>query len=320
MRPLIFLLFLLSCSTWLLSQSAPFTVNVDVPLVTVDFTVKNSTGKLITDLNRYDFEVLDNGEPRDIQNFSPTRTPYNVLLLLDCSGSTRDRLNLLVSALARFADQLRTQDKAAVAVFGEKVDVVMDWSTDKTKAINIPDSPMCNGTNFYDALEWAEKKLHGASGRRGMLVFTDGRESNAARKSIIEDGLRLRRVVPPLEDRAFMNILKGAKESDAPFYFVAVDTDINPGKAYGGPIPDLQQFRARMEMLAKETGGDIVYPKTPAEVVPLFLQIGRELGFSYSLTFTPPRTRDAKPHKFEVRVRGQNDYFVQQSRSTYTTN
>jgi VWFA-related protein len=111
-------------SVWMLSQEAPKPIVLDVPIVNVDFTVRDSTGKLITDLNRYDFEVRDNGESRDIQNFSPVKTPYNVLLLLDCSESTRDRLNLLVAAMARFADQLRPQDKAAIAVFGTDVGVI----------------------------------------------------------------------------------------------------------------------------------------------------------------------------------------------------
>ena len=320
MRPLVILLIICCCSTLLLSQDVPFTVSLGTSEVTVEFTVKDPTGKLITDLNRYDFDVFDNGEARDVKSLSPTKTPYNVVLLLDCSESTRDRLITLISAMARFADQLRSQDKAAVAVFGSKVEVVMDWNTDKTKPINIPDSPMCHGTNLYGALDWAEKKLHGMPGRSGLLVFTDGRESDVARKDVTVDGLKLRRVVPPLEDRAFMNILKGAKEGNAPFYFVAVDTDLNPGKEYGGSVPDLQQFRARLEMLAKETGGDIAYPKTPADVVPLFLQIGRELGFSYSLSFKGPKPQDNKPHRFEIRVRDQPELSVQQSRSAYTTN
>lgn len=314
-RPLAALWIVLFCAARFVSQDAAV-IRVDVPLVSVDFSVTDAMNHPITDLNRDDIEVFDNGEPRIIQNFSPVKTPYNVVLLLDCSESTRDRLNMLVSSMARFGDLLRTQDKAAIAVFGTEVLQVMDWNLDKQKAIHIPDLPICQGTEFYSALEWSMKKLREVNGRRAVVVFTDGRESDVARKGVKVNGTEVRRVVSPAEDRAFQNVLKQARDSRAAFYFVAVDTDINPGREYGGAIPDLQQFRARMEVMAEETGGQAVFPKQPTDVVPFFLKIGSELGISYSLGFSPAKTSDSKPHRIEVRIRGQ-DYTVHQSRDSY---
>lgn len=313
-RPLLTLVAVLLCTVPLMSQDG--VIRVDVPQVSVDFSVTDSMNRAITDLNRDDIEVFDNGEQRTIQNFSPVKTPYNVVMLLDCSESMRDRLNMLISSMAHFGDQLRPQDKAAVAIFGTEVQLVMDWNLDKQKAAHIPDLPFCHGTEFYSALEWAMKKLREVNGRRGIVVFTDGRESDVTRKGVKVNGTEVRRVVPPIEDRAFQNILKDARASGAPFYFVAVDTDINPGKEFGGAVPDLQQFRARMEVLADETGGRAVFPKQPTDVVPFFLKIGSELGISYSLGFSPAKSGDSKPHKIEIRVRGK-DYTVHQSRDSY---
>ena len=95
------------------------------------------------------------------------------------------------------------------------------------------------------------------------------------------------------------------------------DTDINPGKEYSGPVPDLQQIRARLEQLTTDTGGSITYPKTPAEVVPMFLEIGKDLGVSYSLGFVPTKPTDNKPHRIEIRTRGEEGYKVHQSRDSY---
>jgi len=306
---------ILLCSVLLMSQDSAV-IRLDVPLVSVDFSVTDSMNRAITDLNREDIEVFDNGEPRAVQNFSPVKSPYNVVLLLDCSESIRDRLNMLVSSMARFGDQMRPQDKAAVAVFGTEVLQVMDWNLDKQKAIQIPDLPICHGTEFYGALEWAIRKLREVSGRRGVVVFTDGRESDVARKEVKVNGTEVRRVVPPAEDRAFQNVLKAARETRAPFYFVAVDTDVNPGREFGGAVPDLEQFRARMEVMANETGGRAVFPKQPGDVVPFFLKIGSELGISYSLGFSPVKSADNKPHRIEIRIRGK-DYTVHQSRDGY---
>jgi VWFA-related protein len=312
----LFIIFGVLSSYRLFSQDVPEDIRVEVGQVSVDFTVTDTDGKAVTDLNRYDFEILDNGEPTPVQNFSYVKTPYSVVILLDCSESTRARSNLLVSTIARFTDHLRPGDNTVIAAFGTEIKVVKDWKADSGVPFNIPDSPMCHGTNFYDALDWAEKKLRGVAGRHGVIVYTDGRDSDVARKEVTVDGLKLRRIVPPEEDREFQKILKTAKASGAPFYFVAVDTDLNPGPDYGGPVPDLQQIRARMERLVKDTGGRIVFPNVPGEAAPLFTQISQDLGIAYSLGFSRSKSNDSTPRKIEIRVRGEN-YAVHLNRDSY---
>jgi len=301
----------------LLPQDTPYSINVSVPLVSLDVRVTDAAGKPVTDLKQDDFEILDNGEPRAIQNFSPVETPYSVVLLLDCSKSTRDRLLLLVSAMNRFAELLRPGDKFAVATFGTKIDLLSDWNSDKQRSLSVADNPMCEGTDFYKALDWAAKKLRGVEGRRGVVVFSDGQESDVARKEVTVNRGQVRRIVPPGEDRDFQKVLKTVRESGAPFYFVAVDTDLNPGLDYAGPVEDLRQVRARMEILARDTAGEIVFPKEEAEAVPLLLQIARDLGISYSMGFTPAKSGDGEVHRIEVRIRGDGRYHVHQSRETY---
>jgi len=306
---------------WLLSQNPPNSIRLDVGAIEpmVSFTVTDDKGMTVTDLFQYDFEVLDNGEPRRIEHFSRVKTPYSIVVLLDCSDSTRPRANLLVSTTARFADHLRPEDKYVFAAFGTEVQTFLDWNDEK-KPFNIPDSPICHGTNFYEALDWAEKKLRGMPGRHGVIAFTDGRDSDVARKEIRVDGLKVRRVVSPAEDREFQKILKTAKGSGAQFYFVAVDTDLNPGPEYGGPDADLQQIRARMELLAQETGGRIVTPIAPGDATDLFRDIRQDLGVAYSLDFAPTKSKDGKARKIEIRVRGEDHYTVHQSRESYIPN
>jgi hypothetical protein len=73
-----------------------------------------------------------------------------------------------------------------------------------------------------------------------------------------------------------------------------------------------------METLAHDTAGEIVFPKEAAEAVPLFLQIARDLGISYSMGFTPGKSGVGEVHKIEVRIRGERSYQVHQSRESYT--
>jgi len=313
------LVILCAVAEMLLSEDAPYTINVNVPLVSVDFTVMDMAGKPVTDLNRYDFDIFDNGERRAMQSFNPVKNPISIVLLLDCSESTRDRMTLLISSLARLVDQLGPRDRVAVAVFGTGIEVLMDWDG-KQKPVNPVNDPMCHGTNFYAALDWAQKKLSGVSGRRGVVVFSDGRESNIVRKQVKVDGVKVRRIVPPEEDGDFQKILKGARELGAPFYFVAVDTDLNPGVDYGGPVEDLKQIRARLGRMADTTGGSVVFPNQSREVVEFFLQISHDLAITYSTSFTPVRIKDGKVHRIEIRVRGEEGYRVKQSRNAYLVN
>jgi len=298
------------------AQDVPYSIRLDVPLVSVDFTITDASGKAVTDLNQYDFEVRDNGQSRPIVNFSPVSTPYNMLALLDCSGSTQDRVSMLLSVTARFADQLRKQDKAAVAVFGSDIELAVDWDG-KQKHVNTVTSPACNGTSFNNAVLWAVKKFKDVKGRRGVVVLSDGKDSDVPRSNVRVDGITIRRIVPPEQDNEFQKVLKTVRDSKIPFYFVAVDTDLNPGKDYAGPLPDLQQPRARLEQLAAQSGGRIVYPKTPGEVVPMILQFGRDLGISYSVGFAPANPKDHSSHEIEIRVRGVDGYVVKQSKTAY---
>jgi Ca-activated chloride channel family protein len=290
---------------------------MDVRLVSVDVTVVDAQGRSVPDRTREDFEILEDGVPQTIRNFSPVDSPYNVLFLLDCSESTRDRLKLLVDTMEQFVSQLRPSDRIAVAAFGSRVHTLLDWSSDKKRKINFVDDPICRSTDFYSALDWSVRKLRDVSGRRGVVVFSDGFQTEVARKEVVVNGTRVLRVIPPKDDREFQRVATRVREAGSPFYFIAVDTDLNPGPSYAGPVPDLQQIRARLEQLADESGGQIVFPKTAKDVVPLFIQIARELGTSYSLAYTPPHARDGGYHSIVVRVRG-GTYQVHQSRKGYT--
>jgi VWFA-related protein len=291
----------------------------DGPPLTLDVAVFDPHGRAVTNLNRSDFELLEDGIPQKISGFTPVDAPYNILLLLDCREGTRDRLGLLTEALARFTNQLRPGDRMEIAVFGSEVRVVLDWNSKRNEEIHIGDSPICKKTDLYGALDWSTKEVLKVSGRRSVVVFSNGYQTEIHRQETQVNGIHVQRIVPPAKDGEFQKILKLAREGSTPFYFIAVDTDFNPGNQNTGPVQDLQQLRARVEQLAEESGGRIAFPRESSEVVPLFLQIGRELVASYSLSFTPQNNRDGNYHTIDVQVRGDN-YHVQPARKGYTAN
>src|SRR5687767_14269233 len=81
---------LLLATACLVAQDRLPTIRVNVPLVSLDVAVLDSGGRPITNMTQDDFRIFDNGEQKEIKAFSSVETPYNVLALFDCTGSTRE--------------------------------------------------------------------------------------------------------------------------------------------------------------------------------------------------------------------------------------
>jgi hypothetical protein len=317
-----FLIVLLS-TAGMVSQNDPVrdldSTKTDKTPLSLDVAVFDPHGRAVTNLNRSDFDLLEDGLPQKISSFTPADTPYNILLLLDCRDEMRERLNLLTGAVARFANELRPGDRMEIAIFGSEVQVVLDWTSGRSEGIHIGDNPICKKTDLYGAMDWSAKEVHKVSGRRSVVVFSNGYQSEIHRQESQLNGLNVQRIVPPARDSEFQRVLKVIREAGAPFYFIAVDTDFNPATHDASPLQDLQQQRARVEQLAEVSAARTVFPRESSEIVPLFLQIGRELGASYSLAFIPQHPRDGNYHTIDVQVRDEN-YHVALARQGYTAN
>jgi Ca-activated chloride channel family protein len=307
-------------------EQEPFTVKVDVALVTVDVVVSDAAGRPVTTLTKDDFEIYEDGKLQDIRSFEPVDSPYGVLLLFDCSTSTQPLWPFLKESMGRFTARLRPQDTVSVAQFGGTYKTLLDWRPRGNGVMDIQiqsDDRSCSNTRFYEAISEALAELRKTFGRKGAVVLTDGVHNGIPIQRTGSNGGVPRRVNAE-DDSGFQKVLRQVKASDAVLYFVAVNTDLNPagltssrGKFNPDEIYDSMQVRSRMELLAEVSGGKIVYPKQPGDVVPLFEQIGRELGTSYGLGYPLPDSRsDAAYRKIEVRVRDKTLH-VHQSRIGY---
>jgi len=327
MRTLVFLsLMVTAVGVLALPAQEPFTVKVDVALVTVDVIVSDAAGRPVTTLTKDDFEVYEDGKLQEIRSFEPVDSPYGVLLLLDCSTSTQPLWPFLVESVNRFTTRLRPQDTIAVAQFGGSYKTLLDWKPRGSRGMTIqiqPDDRSCNNTDFYGAVSQALTELRKTFGRRGAVILTDGVHNGIPIQRNGSNGGAPRRVDAE-DDSGFQKVLRQVKASDVVLYFVAVNTDLNPAGLLGSrgrynpeDLYDTMQVRSRMELLAEVSGGKMAYPKEPGDVVPLFEEIGRELGTSYGLGYAPPRTeKEGSYRKIEVRVRDKT-LQVHQSRVGY---
>src|SRR4026209_1200381 len=167
------------------AQEPVYTLRVDVPLVSVDVKVLDSRDQPMTSLTAKDFIVLEDGAEQDIQVFTSVDTPNNILLLFDRSGSTQDQWSFMQRAAGRFIRNLRPQDHVALAAFDRGVTVLSEWKDTKTETERaleeLQDRGPGGGTNLYPALERVtQREFRNTSGRRALVVLTDGRDSQLA--------------------------------------------------------------------------------------------------------------------------------------------
>jgi Ca-activated chloride channel family protein len=168
-------------------------VRIETQLVSVPAVVTDRTGRPLTGLRAEDFQVFEDGRPQKIANFSTTEAPFEVALLLDTSGSTREDVGLIRRAALAFVEALRPGDRVAIIAFNTKKEGSDSLATVELKAPLTDDRELLqeavegvgasNGTPFYDSLEKVAKDVFRdrptpeIRGRRALVALTDGVDS-----------------------------------------------------------------------------------------------------------------------------------------------
>ena len=168
-------------------------VRVDTQLVSVPAVVTDSSGRPLSGLRAENFRLIEDGEAQTITNFGTTETPFEIALLLDTSGSTRDDVALIRAAANSFIEALRPGDRVGIVAFNQArtikdpiatVEVLAPLTSDREDLRNaIENLGSSNGTPYYDALERVVDAVFRAPpgddvrGRRAVVALTDGVDS-----------------------------------------------------------------------------------------------------------------------------------------------
>lgn len=151
------------------------TLKIDTDLVTVPVIATNTGGFHIADLRQEEFAISEDGVAQEIAFFGKVAAPFHVVLMLDTSSSTQDKLKQIQQAAYAFVEQLQPVDRVKVISFD---DVVKDWNefTNNRDTLKgaINGLRPGQGTKVYDAVELALNSIRKIRGRKAIVIFSDG--------------------------------------------------------------------------------------------------------------------------------------------------
>jgi VWFA-related protein len=244
--------------------------------VAIYATVTDNTGRLVPDLEERHFEVFDNLKPQPLTLFKSDVQPIKVVVMLDTSGSMTLNIDLLKVAAEQFVLRLLPEDRAKVGSFSDKILVSRDFTGDRDELVRIlhNDIQFGNPTFLWDAIDRSMDELKDQTGRRVVLIFTDG-EDDTSRKV------------------GFNQVLTRAQNEDFMIYAIGLQS------RYLNVVtrPD-----RNLRRLAEQTGGGYFELTRTADLNRTFTQVADELHRQYVLGFAA-ETLDNTIHKLDVRVK-----------------
>jgi hypothetical protein len=151
------------------------TLKTDTDLVTVPLIASDQSGTYITDLRQEEFTIAEDGVPQPISFFGKVAAPFHVVLMLDTSSSTQDKLRHIQQAAHTFVQQLQPADRVKVISFDDKVKDLNEFTSDR-EALRaaIYSTRSGQGTKVYDAVELAMNTIRKIRGRKAIVLFSDG--------------------------------------------------------------------------------------------------------------------------------------------------
>ena len=159
-------------------------LKTDTSLVTVPIVAVTNDGKYVPDLTQNEFSITEDGVKQEVAFFATVSAPFHVILVLDTSASTREKLGHIRRAAIAFVDQLQPGDRVKVISFDDQVRDLNDFTNDRAllrSAINRTESGQ--NTKVYDAVELALNSIRTIQGRKAIVLFSDGMDWHSDRAS-----------------------------------------------------------------------------------------------------------------------------------------
>lgn len=282
------------------SQDTVETIRIESDLVDLKVSVLglNSTTTAPL-LEQKDFQVLEDGSPQEISFFAAADAPFDLVLLLDVSGSTSKKLKMIRRSAKRFVEAARPVDRIAVVTFTDQTWIYSGFSLDRKqlkKDIDDIDDAF-GGTNFWDSLNFVLRDMlpkNNGLRRSAVVVMTDGVDN--ALPDVRGPGSRI----------PFEGLLANAASSEAIVFPIYLDTEAEDVKEYKIPRAAYAKAREQLGQIASASGTTMYRAARFEDLDQLYAQVIRDLSTVYSIGYRPTnRTLDGKWRTVEVQLPGR---------------
>jgi VWFA-related protein len=258
------------------TKGVAYAEKVDVDVVQVTATVTDESGHFVRGLTRQDFRLYEDGKPQSVTSFFSENVPTEMIVAVDVSGSMTDAMPKVKESVKGFLTAIRPADRVTLLGFNDSVFTLARPTVDLAARLKAIDrlAPW-GGTALYDVVVQAFDLLGRQTGRRALVVFTDGEDLNS-------------RVPIEVAERRL-------EASDAVMY------PIGQGRA-----PRLASLKTVLERLARKSGGRAFFGESVDQLDAVFADIIDELSNQYLLGYVPrDLTRDGRWRTLKVEVPGK---------------
>jgi VWFA-related protein len=267
-------------------------------LMRVNASVTDRNGRAIPGMRNSDFAVYEDGSERKIVDVTPATEPFNLVLLLDVSGSVEERIDFIRKAARDFLNTASPQDRISIISFRDDIKIISGFSTDRSLLSKKLDELDAGGaTAMYDALAYTLvdtlKPLRGE--RTAVVILSDGDDN----KSFIP----------------FPAILEATIESGALIYPLYVPSGLIPEGSVPRPSITVDPMRTRYltittraaeegQKLATVSGG-VFYPiKRMEDLQKAYDDVVAQMRTAYTITYASGT--DGQGHR-RIRVHANRD-------------
>ena len=268
----------------------------------------------LTTLEQKDFAIIDNGAQQEISFFASGESPFDLVLLLDLSGSTVKKIDLIRNSAKRFVDATRPEDRIAVVTFTAEVQTVAKFTNDREalkQSIDGIEKPV-GGTNFWDALMFVLDHVTIQSRverrRSAVVVMTDGVDN--ALPGVYGDGSKT----------TFDQLIENVRRLDTIVVPVYLDTE-KEANLSSTPLGAYSLAREQLAMLASESGNIVYRAAKLKDLDKAYAQVIRDLSTVYSIGYRPAnRVLDGAWHAVTLRLIDYPDLEVRTRQGYYERN
>ncbi len=267
-----------SMSAALVAEQQPPTFKTGTQVVSLFVTVADLQKRLVPGLVKEDFDVFDNDRPQPLIYFDNSVQPITVVVMLDTSGSMTGTIALLRQAAEQFLIRLLPEDKGRVGAFNDKIQFSSRFTNDRDELVSdVKDLDYGNGTRLWDAVGASLEELKGIEGRRVILVFTDGDDTESK--------------------TSLGHVIERARADEVMIYAIGLESNYFNGQRMVRSKPD-----GGLRKIADETGGGYFELQKTADLAPTFTKVAQELHSQYVIGFAPTQL-DNKVHKLTVKMK-----------------